>query len=173
MKSSNVKRFYSVARKLIIVVILRSSYRMKGTNCKTKHLLTFLIRNRSCSRNFICLRCKTKVYYIVDVKIGNGKSVSRRMNKEDQKKECRHRVFRETSAATLMLVCASPVCWYALQCLYTKPCTQGFRYGYICVHTSMRLSRWRRCSLIRLKSRERAEETWNEGIFQGHENLRL
>lgn len=92
MKSNNDKRFYSIARKLIIVVILRFSYRMKRTNLKIKHLLTFLIRNRSCSRTFIYFHCKTKVYYIVDVKIGNGKSVSRRMNKEDQKKECRQNV---------------------------------------------------------------------------------
>jgi len=46
---------------------------MKGTNFKIKSLLTFLIRNKFGSRNFICLRRKTEAYYIVDVKIGNVK----------------------------------------------------------------------------------------------------
>lgn len=36
---------------------------------------------------------------------------------------------------------------------------------YTYMYTSMRLSRWRRCSLIRLESQERVEETWNEGIY--------
>jgi len=72
IKFSNIKHFYSIVRKLITAVTYVLV--IEGTNFRTKRLLTFLIKYRSCSRNFICLPRKTKAYYIVDVKIGNVKA---------------------------------------------------------------------------------------------------